>query len=195
MDQPWINHGSTWINVDQASSACPLQHVAAVLTHGSCVMAHVSCVMAHASDSWLMRHGSRVMRHGSCVRLMAHASHVPGVRRQASTCQASCVRLMAHASHSRARRQASTCQASTSHASGVHVPCVRRPIQPIQPPHSAAPFSRRPLSVMTTTQRRHFPMLLLLDLRPLRCMAWGNRVVLPPSYSSMGTNKNSGRRS
>ena len=29
-------------------------------------------------------------------------------------------------------------------------------------------------------------MLLLLDLRPLSYMAWGNRVVLPQPYSAMG---------
>ena len=53
--------------------------------------------------------------------------------------------------------------------------------------HVPRPFShRRPLSVMTTTKRRHFPMLLLLDLRLLSCTAWGNRVVLPHAISSTG---------
>ena len=129
MDQPRINHGSTWINVDQPPSACRLQHVAAVMAHASdvrrqtsCVRRHGSCVRRHAS--WLMRHASDVRRHAS------------GVRRQTSD-----------------------------------VP---------------RPFSRRPLSVMTTTKRRHFPMLLLLDLRLLSCTAWGNRVVLPHAISSTG---------
>ena len=201
MDQRRINHGSTWINVDQASSACPLQHVAAVLTHGSCVMRptlQASGVLAHGSCVRRQTHGSCVMRqtHGSCVRRprarrQASGVHVPCVRRQASTSHASGVRrprpmrqasdswLMAHASDSWLMRQA-------SHASGVR----RQTPRP-----SFSPFSRRPLSVMTTTQRRHFPMLPPSDLRPLSCMAWGNRVVLPPSYSSTGTNKNSGRRS
>ena len=144
-----------------------------------------SWLMRHASDSWLMRHASDswltchasdswLMRHASdswltchasdswLTRPASHASHVPRVRLMA---HASCVRLMAHVS----------CVRLMAHAS-----CVR-----LHVPHSA-PFSRRPLSVMTTTKRRHFPMLPPLDLRPLRCMAWGNRVVLPTPYSSMG---------
>ena len=178
-----------------------LQHVAAVRTHGSCVMRPDSWLMCQASGSCVRRpthvacvpltwHASGVRRqthasHASGVRLMAHAS---GVRLMA---HASGVRLMAHASgvrrqasHSRGMRQASgvrlmrpTLQAST---------CPIQPIQPIQPP---------PLSVMTTTKRRHFPMLPPSDLRPLSCMAWGNTTLLPTPYSSMGTNKNSGRRS
>ena len=41
-------------------------------------------------------------------------------------------------------------------------------------------------------------MLLLLDLRPLRCMAWGNRVVLPHAIQRNGrdcTNRNRPRHS
>ena len=161
MDQPRINHGSTWINVDQRGSV-------AFSLPPSRLMAHVSCV--------------RLMAHVSCVRLMAHAS---GVRRPMR--QASGVRRQTHGSC--VRRPASHVSRPMRPASHVSRPMrqtPRAPIQPIQPP---------PLSVMTTTKRRHFPMLLLLGLRPLRCTAWGNRVVLPPPYSAMGTNKNSGRHS
>ena len=79
------------------------------------------------------------------------------------------------------------------HVSGVMCPasCVMRQT----PRPSFSTFSRRPLPVMTTTERRHFPTLPPSDLRPLSCMAWGNRVVLPTPYSSTGTNRNSGRRS
>ena len=134
MDQPRINHGSTWINVDQSPSACRLQHIAAVMAHASCVMrqAHVSCVMRQTHGSWLMRQTSDswLMAHGSCVRR------------------------------------------PTSHVHSV----------------TAAPFSdRRPLPVMTTTGTAAFsPCATLSDLRLLSCTAWGNRVVLPPPYSSMG---------
>ena len=204
MDQRRINRGSTWINVDQVPSACPLQHVAAVLTHGSCVMrpTHVSCIESiqrptlQRPDSWLMRHVSCVMRPFSVPRfrrqasgswLMAHGSwlmrHASGSWLMRPT-HVACVMRQAHASHSRGMRHASCVRLMRP----THVACVR-----LHVPHSAS-FSRRPLPVMTTTKRRHFPMLLLLDLRPLRCMAWGNRVVLPTPYSAMGTNKNSGRR-
>ena len=185
MDQPWINmdqRGSTAFSLQP--SACPPW----LTCHGSCVMAHVSCVMAHAS----------------CVRLMAHASHASGVRRPASGVRrqasgvmrpASCVprfKLMAHASCVMAHGSCVMAHGSCvmRHASGVRR---QTPRAPIQPPHSAAPFSpfsRRPLSVMTTTKRRHFPHAIPFrfasDLRPLRCMAWGNRVVLPTPYSAMG---------
>ena len=150
-----------------------------VLTHGSCVMCHASCVRSashasgvrrQASGSWLMAHGSWLMRHASGSWLM-RPTHV------------ACVMRQAHASHSRGMRHASCVRLMRP----THVACVR-----LHVPHSA-PFSRRLLPVMTTTGGI-FPMLLLLDLRPLSCMAWGNRVVLPPPYSSTGTNKNSGRR-
>ena len=111
MDQRRIKRGSTWINVDQASSACSfsLQLVAAVLTHGSCVMAHGSCVMRptlqascvprfrrQASGSWLMRHasGSCVMRPASDSWLIRPASGSWLMR----PTHVACVRLMAHAS-------------------------------------------------------------------------------------------------
>ena len=192
MDQ----RGSTWINRLQPSafslqpSACPPW----LTCHGSCVMAHVSCVMAHVSCVMRQTHGSCVMRqtHGSCVMrqasdswLMRHASHASGswLMRHASW-------LMAHAScvlthGSCAVRPDSWLMRPAS--------CVRRQASDSTCPHSAAPFSpfsRRPLSVMTTTKRRHFPHAIPFrfasDLRPLRCMAWGNRVVLPTPYSAMG---------
>ena len=193
----WINHGSTmdqhgstWINPLQPArrGSCVRKNmypktafrVHIILAHAFSLpaVAHVSCVMAHASwltcqASWLMRHASCVMRHGSCVMrpdswLMRPAStHVAGVRRPL-TWQAFSV--LTHASHVDAA-----------------------PFSPIQP-HSA-PFSRRPLSVMTTTiDGGHSPMLVPLDLRPLSCTAWGNTTLLPMPYSSTGTNKNSGRR-
>ena len=153
----WIKGGST---VDQ---------------HGSTWIKRLQPALQPAAvrpDSWLMCHASTLQTHGSCVRrprfrLMAHASGV---------------RLMAHASG--VRRQASGVRRQASgvrrQASGV-----RRQASGVPRP-SFSPFSRRPSPVMTTTQRRHFPMLLLLDLRPLSCTAWGNRVVLPTPYSSMG---------
>ena len=121
---------------------------------------------------WINR-GSTADQHGSTwiSRLQpAVLTHASCVMRQT---HASCVMRQTHAS----------CVMRQTHASCVHVP---RPF---------SPFSRRPLSVMTTTGTAEIPMLLLLDLRPLRCTAWGNRVVLPTPYSAMGTNKNSGRRS
>ena len=100
----WINRGST---MDQHGSTWISRLQPAVLTHGSCVQ-----------------------RPDSCVRLMAHASHVQRVRRQASN--ASGVRLL-----SRPMRQASgvpRVRRPTSNASGVprptrqasHVQRVRR---------------------------------------------------------------------
>ena len=157
-------------------------------------MAHASGVVRQASDSWLMRsdswlmrsdswlmrqasgvltHGSWLMRHASAVqrfRLMAHASGVPrfsvprfrrhasGVMRQThGSCvrrPASCVRLMAHAS----------CVPLTWHASGV-----RR----LTPRPSFSPFSRRPLSVMTTTKRRHFPHATAPRFAPVELYGMG----------------------
>ena len=120
--------------------------------------------------------GSTMDQHGSTwIKRLQHApfslslqhvaavlTHGSCVRRPTLQASGSCVRLMAHASG--VRRQ--TPRAPFS-----------RPIQPIQPP---------PLSVMTTTKRRHFPMLLLLDLRPLRCMAWGNTTLLPHAIQRNG---------
>ena len=137
----WINrgstmdqHGSTWIS--------RLQHAAAVLTHAS-----DSWLMCHASDSWLMRQASDswLMRqtHGSCVR--RQASGVPCVRRPTS--HAPCV-----------RRQASHVPCVRRQASGV--PCVRRQASHVP----RAPFSRRPLSVMTTTGTAAFPPFYPLQI-------------------------------
>ena len=125
-------------------------------------MADASCVMAHVScvmahASWLMRHGSCVMRHASCVR-----RHASGVRRQAS-----CVRR--HASG--AMRQASGVRRQ---ASGV--PDSTSLIQP--PPPVVGHDDNRNGGIS--------PYATLSDLRPLSCTAWGNRVVLPTPYSSMG---------
>ena len=82
----WINHGSTmdqhgstWINVDQPSSACRLQPA----RRGSRVMRPDSCVTCHASH---------VLTHESCVPLTWQASCVP------LTWQASCVPLTWQAS-------------------------------------------------------------------------------------------------
>ena len=167
----------------QASHAPrPTRHASGVrrpTPHASCVRRQASCVMRQASDSCVMRHASGVRRqasgvrrqtHGSCARLMARAS---GVMRQASD---SCVLTRA----SGVMRQASDSCVLT-HASGV-----RRQASGVRRHHSAAPFSRRLLPVMTTTKRRHFPMLLPSDLRLLSCTAWGNRVVLPTLYSPTG---------
>ena len=108
-----------------------------------------------------------VQRQASGVpRLMRQASGVPRLRRQASGVP----RLMRQASG--VRRQASGVRRPTSQASGV-----RRP----------GSFSRgRPIAGHDGNKRRHFPMLQPSDLRPLSRIAWGNRVVLPPPYSSTG---------
>ena len=167
MDQ----HGSTWIKrLQHAPFSLSLQHVAAVLTHGSCVRRPDSWLMrqaSHASGVRLMRqtHGSCVRRHASDSWLMRQASGVSRPMRQASGVS----RPMRQASG--VMRQASGVRRQTPRAP------FSRPIQPIQPP---------PLSVMTTTKRRHFPMLLLLDLRPLRCMAWGNTTLLPHAIQRNG---------
>ena len=110
---------------------------------------------------WINR-GSTMDQHGSTWinRLQSAAARDSWLMRHAS-----------HASDSWLMRPASC------------VPRVRLHVHSV----TAAPFShRRPLSVMTTTKRRHFPMLLLLDLRLLSCTAWGNRVVLPHAISSTG---------
>ena len=141
----WINRGST---MDQ---------------HGSTWISRLQ----HAArpDSWLIRPDS-------CVRLMAHASsvltHASGVP---------CVR--------RPTRQASD---STSHASGVrrpasHAPCVRRQASGVRRQASGVrrqasgvprPFSdRRPLSVMTTTKRRHLPMCYPIRFAPIELYGMG----------------------
>ena len=160
MDQRRINRGSTWINVDQPSSACPFSLQPSACRRASCVR-----LMAHASHSRGMRPASCVPRfrrptHVACVPLTWHASHSRGMR------PASCVRLMAHASDSWLMRQASHSRgmrpASDSwlvrQASGVprfrrqtHGSCVRRPtlqashVHSVHSVHSAhsAPFSRR----------------------------------------------------
>ena len=125
----WINRGST---MDQHGSTwiSRLQHVAFSLP----AVAHVSGVMRPASDSWLMAHGSCVRRqtHGSCV--MRHAS---------------CVRRQTHGSWLMAHGSWLMAHGSWLMA---HASCVMRQTSHV---HSA-PFSRRPLSVMTTTKRRHF---------------------------------------
>ena len=157
MDQRRINHGSTWINVDQASSACRLQHVAAV-AHASWLMRHGSWLMrsalspfsVHASDSCVMCHASgvRLMAHASCVPLTWHASNASGVRRQAhGSCvltHGSCVRRQASDSwlmrpdswlmrpDSWLMRHASCVMRHASNASGVRRQTPRAPIQPIQ---------------------------------------------------------------
>ena len=124
------------------------------------------------------------MAHASGVRrLTSHASHASGVRRPTSN--ASGVRR--HASG--VRRHASDSWL-TPHASGVrrhasHVPRVRRQASHVPRP-SFSPFSRRPLSVMTTTKRRRFPHSMPSYSRLLSCTAWGNRVVLPTLYSPTG---------
>ena len=130
MDQPWINHGSTWISVDQASFSLPpsrlMAHVSCVMTPDSWLMAHVSGVESvQRPDSWLTRHAPRVMLHASCSTRHAprvHAScstrHAPRVMRHASTLHASCVM--------RPR--------STRHASCVMLHAFSRSIQPL---HSA----------------------------------------------------------
>ena len=122
---------------------------------------HVSCVRRQASHVSGVR---RQASHVSCVRRQAS-----GVRRQASGVP----RLRRQASHvSRVRRQASGVRRPTSQASGV-----RRP----------GSFSRgRPIAGHDGNKRRHFPMLQPSDLRPLSRIAWGNRVVFPPPYSSTG---------
>ena len=113
-------------------------------------------------------------RHGSCVmRPVLSPSGVPSW-------------LMRHASRIESvRRHASWLMA---HASGV--------MRPTRPPSiQSQSFShRRPLPVMTTTGGGNLSMLAPSDLRLLSCTAWGNRVVLSPSYSPTGANKNSGRR-
>ena len=110
-----------------------------------------------------------VLTHGSCV--MRQASHSRGMR------HASGVPLTWHASGVRLMRHASTLQASCVRRPASDSTCPIQPIQPIQPP---------PVVGHDDNTAAEIPMLLLLDLRPLRCMAWGNRVVLPPSYNAMG---------
>ena len=123
-------------------------------------------LMAHASGVRRQTHGSCVMRHASCVRLMAHASdswlmrHASGVRRHASG-------VMRPASG--VRRQ-------------THGSCVMRQASHVHSAHSAAAVVGHDDNKAAAFP----PMLLLLDLRPLSCTAWGNRVVLPTPYSSMG---------
>ena len=177
MDQRRIKCGSTWINVDQAPSACRLQPVAAVLIRGSCVvrprfrlMAHASGVrlMAHASGVRLMAHASCVRRHGSCVMRQTHGSCVRRPR----------FRLMAHASC--VRRQ-------------THGSCVRRPtslIQLIQLPPVAGHDDNRNGGI--------FPICYPIRFAPIELNGTGNRGVLPHAIQLNGrdcTNKNSGRRS
>ena len=164
MDQRRINHGSTWINVDQASSAFSLQpsafslqHAAAVLTRGSCVMAHASCVMAHAScvmrpasDSWLMRPASGVRRHASCVEPVRR--HASGVMRPGLMAHASGVRLTAHAS------------CVMRHASGVrltaHASDSTSLIQHIQPPPVVGHDDNRAAAFPHATPFRFAPIEL-----------------------------------
>ena len=140
----WINRGST---MDQHGSTWISRlQPAAVQTHGSCVMRQT--------------HGSCVMRqtHGSCVR--RQASHASGVRRQASD--------------SWLMRPASSVPRLTPHASGVprltpHASGVRR-----QASGDPRPFSdRRPLSVMTTTKRRHFSHATPFRFAPIELYGMG----------------------
>ena len=168
----WINrgstmdqHGSTWIS--------RLQHAA-------------------RPDSWLMRPDScvRLMAHASSV--LTHASGVPCVRRP--TRQASGVpRPTPHASDStphasgvrlhvpRPMRQASGVRRPTPHASGVPRPMrqasgVRRQASGVRRQASGVPrpFSdRRPLSVMTTTKRRHLPMCYPIRFAPIELYGMG----------------------
>ena len=161
--------------------------VAFSMSPSACRRRPDSCVMRPASDSWLMRHASWLMRHASGV--MAHGSWLMA--------HASGVRLMAHASCVRRRGSCVMRPASDSWLMR-HGSCVMRTaLSPSCVPRAPfSPFSRRPLSVMTTTgTAAFFPYATLSDLRPLSYMAWGNRVVLPPSYSAMGTNSNRPRRS
>ena len=146
MDQPWIKYGSTWINVDQPSSAFSLQPSASWLT----CQRHASGVRRHAS-------GVRLMIHGSCVVRQTHDSW-----------------LMRRASDSWLMRRASDSWLM-AHASGVHasgVPRFRRqtPRAPFSP---FSPFSRRPLSVMTTTKRRHFPHATAPRFAPIELYGMG----------------------
>ena len=183
-----------WINVDQRGSsafsmppsACPPWRMRP--THVACVMAHASWLMRSAS--WLMRHGSCVRRHGSCVR-----RHGSCVRRHGS-----CVPLTWHASwlmrHGSCVRRHGSCvrrvRRVRRHGSCVrrHGSCVRR-VRRVRRQTPRPSFSRpiQPPPVVGHDDNRNggiFPMLLPLDLRPLSCTAWGNRVVLPTPYSSMG---------
>ena len=186
MDQVWINvdqRGSTWINCLQpVPSACRFS-----MSLQPAAVRPDSWLMRHASDSWLMRHASGVRRQASGVRRQAsgvrrHASHASGVRRQASCVrrQASDSWLMRQASCvPRFRRPASGVMRQTSgvrlmrQTSGVrlmaHASCVRRQT----PRPSFSPFSRRPLSVMTTTQRRHFPHATPFRFAPIALYGMG----------------------
>ena len=164
MDQRRIKRGSTWINVDQASSACPSARPSACRpwlmrqTHGSCVRrpTHVACVRrpTHVACVRLMRQA-----HGSCVPLTWHAS-------------GSCVRLMRPASG----------VPLTWHASGVrlHVACVRRqtpraliqpPIQPIQPP--IQPIQPPPVAGHDDNKRRHLPHATAPRFAPIALYGMG----------------------
>ena len=116
------------------------------INRGSTMDQHGSTWISRLQPA-VLTHASCVMRHASCVRRPASsvqrpASHVQRVRRPTSNA-------------SGVRRQASGVPRPTRQASGVrrqasHVQRVRRPRAPFRP------FSRRPLSVMTTTKRRQF---------------------------------------
>ena len=118
-------------------------------------------------DSWLMRRASCVRRHA------LSPLSVPRIQRPTLQAHASCVRLMRHGSC--VMRQAS-CVRLMAHASGVRRPTC--PIQPIQPPPVAGHDDNKAAAF--------FPYATHTDLRPLSYMAWGNRVVLPTPYNSMG---------
>ena len=166
-DQTWINmdqRGSSAFSLFLQPSACRRRPDSWLMCHGSWLM-RPTC---QASGSWLMRptlQASGVPRvrrqaHGSCVPLTWHASDSWLMR----PTHVACVPLTWHASDSWLMRQASdswlmrpTCQAS-----GVR----------LHVPHSA-PFSRRPLSVMTTTQRRHFPHATPFRFAPIELYGMG----------------------
>ena len=148
-DQPWIN-------MDQRGSSVLQPAVIAHASEKTCtrkaVFGYISFwLMRSACPPWLMRPTSHVMAHVSCV--MAHVScvmcHESWLMRHASWLMAHASWLMRHASW----LMRSACPPwLMRHASWLmrHGSWLMRPT--LQP-HSA-PFSRRPLSVMTTTRRR-----------------------------------------
>ena len=144
MDQPRINHGSTWINVDQPPSVCRPDSWLMRQTHGSCVrrQTHGSCVRRQAS-------GVRRQTHGSCVRRQASGVQRPDscVRRQASG-----VRRQA----SGVRRQASGVPRPFSHRRPLSVMTTTKRRQFI---HALLPSDLRLLSCTARGNRVVLPTL------------------------------------